>query len=105
MGQRTHVALFVTLIILMLLMGVNLALAQRSGSPADGAPSPHAEPAWVGQYIQHVDYPNNVGDYVSLAINPIDNRPHVSYYDYTNGDLMYARYVGDGAGNCGTPLR
>jgi hypothetical protein len=103
MAHRTRLAAFISLIILTMLLGVSVAAAQKSGRiTPDSSSSAGAGVSWWPQYIQQVDYPNNVGAYVSLAINPLDNLPHVSYYDGYNGDLMYAHYVGKGLGNCGT---
>jgi hypothetical protein len=36
----------------------------------------------------------NVGMFSSIAIDPDDNYPAVAYYDYTNGNLMYAKWDG-----------
>jgi hypothetical protein len=102
MRKHARFGVFSVLILLSLLVGVGFAQAQRAGSSNTTAASLDTNPSWYGQYIQHVAFPLNVGDYVSLAINPIDNLPHVSYYDYSNGDLMYAHYIPNGTGNCGT---
>jgi hypothetical protein len=102
--MRKHVryGVFVVFVLLLMLVGVTLAQAQKSVGSGTNATSPDAGPSWNGQYIQHVDYPFDVGTYVSLAINPIDNLPQVSYYDAYNGNLMYAHYIPSGNGNCGT---
>ncbi len=41
---------------------------------------------------------NAVGEYSSLAFSP-DGVPYISFYDTTNDDLRFAKYVGSG-GNC-----
>lgn len=102
MKPQVRLSLLIVLLLLVSLLGVTLAQAHRSGSSVTHTISPNNASSWYGQYIQHVDYPFNVGSYVSLAINPVDNLPHVSYYDAYNGDLMYARYIPSGNGNCGT---
>ncbi|MBN1668764.1 MAG: hypothetical protein JW862_16840 [Anaerolineales bacterium] len=52
---------------------------------------------WKNDVVESTDM---VGAYSSLAIGP-DGGMHVSYYDETHGDLRYAKYLGDGSGNCG----
>jgi hypothetical protein len=44
------------------------------------------ELAWS---IQDVDQEDNIGENISLALDSKD-RPHISYYDRTHGDLKYA---------------
>jgi hypothetical protein len=38
----------------------------------------------------------DVGRFSDLVIYPVDNTIHVCYYDYTNGNLKYARFQGAG---------
>ncbi|MBI5234707.1 MAG: hypothetical protein HY886_00445, partial [Deltaproteobacteria bacterium] len=53
--------------------------------------------------IVTVDSTGYIGQYASLALNPSDMMPRISYYDYTNGDLKYA-YCGAGYTSAGCGL-
>jgi hypothetical protein len=48
----------------------------------DGTPGPDA-----------VDTAGNVGQFAPIALDS-SNRPHICYFDLTNGDLKYARWTG-----------
>jgi len=47
-------------------------------------------PAWS---IETVDSEGSVGKYNSIAVDSEGN-PHISYYDYTNNYLKYAKWTG-----------
>ena len=49
--------------------------------------------AWGGWIIQTVDSEGVVGHYTSIALDS-SGHPHISYQDYGNEDLKYARWDG-----------
>jgi hypothetical protein len=57
-------------------------------------------PASAPWFVITVDSPNDVGQHVSVALDPASGTSYVSYYDATYNDLRMAKYVGSG-GNCG----
>jgi hypothetical protein len=63
----------------------NVASATTS-SGTSSSDSPTAS----GWQIQTVDSAGNVGEFPSIAINPVSGLPAISYYDYTNSNLKYA---------------
>ncbi len=56
-----------------------------------GSLFPAAGGGWSISTLQDV---GDVGRFTSLKIYTPDDSRHICYYDYTNGDLMYARYQG-----------
>ncbi len=59
-----------------------------------------ASPASAPWFINTVDSPNDVGQYVSVALDPENGTSYISYYDTTYDNLRMAKYVGSG-GDCG----
>ena len=57
-------------------------------------------PASAPWFIITVDSPNDVGQHVSVALDPASGTTYISYYDATYANLRMAQYVGAG-GNCG----
>ena len=57
-------------------------------------------PASAPWFINTVDSPNDVGQHVSVALDPDNGTSYISYYDATYDNLRMAKYVGSG-GNCG----
>jgi hypothetical protein len=51
-------------------------------------------------FVNTVDSLNDVGQHVSVALDPASGASYVSYYDATYKDLRMAKYVGPG-GDCG----
>jgi hypothetical protein len=91
-------------VIALITLGVSLSPAQSSREQAEGSivgisPRAAAAAAWSFDVIDG-DATTDVGQYASVAIDPLSDRPYVSYYDVTNGDLRVAKYVESG-GNCG----
>jgi len=89
---------FATLVVL----GMTPGLAQSSQNNEDWVviSANTTSPASAPWFVNTVDTPNNVGQYVSLALDPVSGTPYVSYYDATYNDLRMAKYLGSG-GNCG----
>lgn len=47
-----------------------------------------------GWFIETVDAGGDVGKYTSIDLDS-SNYPHISYFDYSNGDLKYALILGN----------
>ena len=70
----------------------------KTGEKISATTSSPTSAPWL---FETVDSPNDVGQYVSLALDHASNRPYISYYDTHYESLRMAKYVGSG-GNCGS---
>src|SRR5574341_1308716 len=68
-------------------LGIMVLLLLAGSAAADGE--------WKNQTVDSAGY---VGYYTSLALDSAGN-PHISYYDYTNGNLKYAKWTGSAWNN------
>ena len=97
--------IIIVILFVMLISGVNLTQAHRfeNDSPSISTLENPAHYPWKSVYVQHEPNPiRDVGAYVSMALRPFDDYPVITYYDFTNGDLMVAIPVSTHTGNCGT---
>lgn len=102
--MKRRVAIRSATTVTLMILGVSLSLVQSSQSQEHwravrAAPSTAATPPWFIDTVDG-DETTDVGQYVSVAIDPRNDRPYISYYDVTNGNLRVAKYVESG-GNCG----
>ncbi len=83
-------------------LGMTASLTQGSQYNEDWAviSANTTSPASAPWLINTVDSTNNVGQHVSVALDPATGASYISYYDATYDDLRMAKYVGSG-GNCG----
>lgn len=44
--------------------------------------------------LRIVDAPGDVGQFTSIALNPVTNQPGIAYYDVTNKDLKFSSFDG-----------
>ena len=101
MKARKTIGLMFSVMLLFLAAGSGLAYEpQSSGAaePVDSSADLSASPLW---FNIEVDIPGIVGQYASVAIDPLTDTTYVSYYDVSNQELRLAMNKGFGTGNCG----
>ena len=84
----------------LLVMLISLLVDRSPASAAPAAPSLNPPVTGAGWQKITVDSAGSEGQSLSLAINPLTQKPYISYYDGTNGDLKLAFPVASG-GDCG----
>ena len=88
-AKRYFVFVLYVGLVLSLVGGAAVGLAQTNGSEGEAIPAT-AAPTWQ---TETVDSSGDVGKYSSLALDDDDNA-HISYMDVGNFDLKYARQAG-----------
>jgi hypothetical protein len=101
MKVRNVFGLMLSVVLLLVAAGSSLAGEPQPTGPSEAVgvnASPAANAPWFNIYV---DTPGDVGQYASVAIDPVNNTTYVSYYDATNKALRMAMNRGFGLGNCG----
>ena len=101
--MNRKISIRIALLITIAALGALSSLAQSSPHNNEWSPIRSANtnsPALAPWFIDTVDSTNDVGQHVSLAIDPENGTTYISYYNATNDDLRMATFVGTG-GNCG----
>jgi len=80
--------------------GGELVVSGANAAPAEAEDLAASAAATAPWFRETVDSPNNVGQHVSVAIDPVTGTTYISYYDATEKELRMAKHVGSG-GNCG----
>ena len=102
--MKKHFPMVVLTAVVLFSLAVSLVLAQENKPDgAQEAASQAARSPWYTRYIHRQVSPSSVdvGSYNSIAFNPHDGLPYISYYNATNHDLMLASPDLDGGSNCG----
>lgn len=101
MKMRIPFLVFSTMVLFSLLASAVLA-KENQPDGAQVVASWTVRSPWFTQYIHRQVSPIlDVGRYNSIAINPHDNQPYISYYNATDHDLMLASPMLSGESNCG----
>jgi len=82
-------------------MGISPYQAQGSHEAGVVPQTGTSSPASARWFFETVYSYLDAGQYVSLALDPVDGRPYISFYDANYEGLRMAKYVGSG-GNCGS---
>jgi hypothetical protein len=101
MKVRHIFGLMLSVMLLLLAVGSGLAHGPQSTGSSEAVDlraDLSASAPWLNSEI---DTPGNVGQYASVAIDPLTETTYVSYYDATNKTLRLSMNKGFGSGNCG----
>jgi hypothetical protein len=100
--MKWQVCIGLVLSLSLVVLGMTPGTARGSKPPEDGVAigANTGSPASAPWFINTVDSPYDVGQHVSVALDPETGTPYVSYYEASHRDLRMAKYVGSG-GNCG----
>jgi len=92
-GDMVRVLIIISLLIIILMLGVNLTRAQQApnANPPNQINLAQADNPWRTEYVDRsINPPQQVGYFPSLALRTSDDLPYISYYNLTDGDLMIA---------------
>jgi len=98
MKWQIHIGLVLTATLLVL--GMTPSSAQESQHNADWSVI-SANTTMAPWFFDTVDTPLDIGQHVSMALDPDNGVYYISYYETSHEDLRMAKYVGSG-GNCGS---
>lgn len=94
--MKTHAWFGIAMLVVALALAIGFGLAQASSKQGATA-SAQANPGWFKDYV---DQTGDTGTHPSIAFDPGNGTPWISYYDVTSTALKVAHYVGS-SGNCG----
>jgi hypothetical protein len=100
MKQRFSTILALATVIFIL--GINPGFAQETPTNEDWlGTNAYLDPITMAPwFVKNMDSTTNVGEHVSISIEPVSGMTLISYYDSANADLRLAWYIRSG-GNCG----
>jgi len=100
LARKIVVGLF---LIILLPCNGNFTQARSSRDPDSSSQIAlgEADHPWRSEYVlRSIVPPIDMGKFSSLVINPVDNRVYIGFYNYHEGELMYAYQSPDA--NCGS---
>jgi hypothetical protein len=101
--MKKQICIGLVLFAIFIFMGISPYQAQGVNNHEDylALPASTSSPASAPWFRETVYSYLDVGQHVSLALDPADDRPYISFYDANYEGLRMAKYVGSG-GNCGS---